>query len=186
MREKVRKIKTLSHFILTAIIFNWTIGIISYCCHMAIQWANQIMFYPEMLTLTTKAWEKRIRQVNFENKLNGLFIQVLSGICLRQFSLHISNFHSQGSAWNSEKSFINQLIFLIAAALGQVRNFSSISWRRQVTFSWADDICLAEEQQIELKFYRANSLNQWSTGTHVTALRQIILTPSQLVFALIP
>ena len=114
MRAKVRKIKTLSHFTFTVNIDNWTMAIISYCCHMAIQWANQIMFYPAMLSLTTKAWEIRIRQVNLENKLNGLFIQVsvLSGICRRKFSLHIHNFqqypdsYSPGRVWKSEKSLI--------------------------------------------------------------------------------
>ena len=36
------------------------------------------------------------------------------------------------------------------------------------------------------EFYNASSLKQWSADRHVTALKHIILIPSQPVFALTP
>ena len=49
-----------------------------------------------------------------------------------------------------------------------------------------DDVSFVQDQHAELDFYNASSLKKPSVGRHVAPLRQIILIPSQPVFALIP
>ena len=65
--------------------------------------------------------------------------------------------------------------------------FSAISWREQVSL-WRndDDVHFVLDQNTELDFYSANTLNQQSAGRHVTPLGHIILIPSQPVVALMP
>ena len=59
--------------------------------------------------------------------------------------------------------------------LSQVRNFSDISLREQVTFD-VDDVCFVLDQHPELDLYIANSLKQQFTGRHVALIQSIILT----------
>ena len=65
--------------------------------------------------------------------------------------------------------------------------FSAISWREQVSL-WRndDDVHFVLDQNTELDFYSANTLNQQSAGRHVAPLGHIILIPSQPVVALMP
>ena len=54
-------------------------------------------------------------------------------------------------------------------------------------FQWDDDgVRFVLDQHAEFDFYSASSLKQQSTGRKVTPLRNIILIPSQPVFALSP
>ena len=63
--------------------------------------------------------------------------------------------------------------------------FCYISWREQVNFQWDDDeVRFVLDQHAELDFYSAISPKQQSAGRHVAPLGQIILIPSQPVFAL--
>ena len=65
--------------------------------------------------------------------------------------------------------------------------FSTISWREQVNFQWADDeFRFVLDPHAELDFYSASLLKQQSAGRHVATLGHIILIPSQPVFALSP
>jgi hypothetical protein len=64
---------------------------------------------------------------------------------------------------------------------------SATSWQEQVTFRWVDDdVHFVLDQNTELDFYSANTLNQQSAGRHVAPLGHIILIPSQPVVALMP
>ena len=67
--------------------------------------------------------------------------------------------------------------------LSQVRNFSDISLREQITFD-DDDVCFVLD--LELDLYIANSLKRQFTGRHVALIQSINLTLSQPVFALTP
>jgi hypothetical protein len=68
-----------------------------------------------------------------------------------------------------------------------IQQFSAISWREQVNFQWDDDeVHFVLDQHAELDFYSASSLKQQSAGRYVTPRGQIILIPSQSVFALTP
>ena len=59
-----------------------------------------------------------------------------------------------------------------------MRNFSAISWRKQVTIGWYDDdVHLVPDQHAELDFYSASSLKQQSMCRHVAPHRHIILIP---------
>jgi hypothetical protein len=49
-----------------------------------------------------------------------------------------------------------------------------------------DEVHFVLDQHAELDFYRASSLKQQSGGRHVAPLGQIILIPSQPVFAFPP
>ena len=49
-----------------------------------------------------------------------------------------------------------------------------------------DEVHFVLDQHAEWDFYRASSLKQQSWGRHVAPLGQIILIPSQPVFALPP
>ena len=52
---------------------------------------------------------------------------------------------------------------------------------------WDDDeVHFVQDQHAELDLYSASSLKQQSAGRHVAPLGQIILIPSQPVFALSP
>jgi hypothetical protein len=54
-------------------------------------------------------------------------------------------------------------------------------------FQWDDDgVRFVLDQHAEFHFYSASSLKQQSTGRKVTPLGNIILIPSQPVFALSP
>ena len=69
----------------------------------------------------------------------------------------------------------------------QFSNFSAISWREQVDFQWHDDeVHFVLDQNAELDFYSASSLEQQSVGRHVIPLGHIIVIPSQPVFTLSP
>ena len=64
---------------------------------------------------------------------------------------------------------------------------SAILLQVQVTFQWDDDdVCFVIDQPPLLNFCSASSLKQQSAGRHVASLRQIILIPTQPVFALSP
>ena len=57
----------------------------------------------------------------------------------------------------------------------------------QLNFQWDDDeVRFVLDQHAELDFFSASSLKQQSAGRHVALLGQIILIPSQPVFALSP
>jgi hypothetical protein len=71
--------------------------------------------------------------------------------------------------------------------LTHLSNFSAISWREQDKFQWDDDeVRFVLDQHAELDFHSASSLKQQSVGRHFAPLWQIILIPSQPVFAFIP
>jgi hypothetical protein len=54
-------------------------------------------------------------------------------------------------------------------------------------FQWNDDeVHFVLDQHTELDFYSASSLKQQSAGRHIDPLGNIILIPSQPVFALSP
>ena len=60
-------------------------------------------------------------------------------------------------------------------------------WREQFNFQWYDDeVRFVLDQHTELDFYSASSVKQQSADRHVAPLRNIILIPSQPVFALSP
>jgi hypothetical protein len=70
---------------------------------------------------------------------------------------------------------------------GQFTNFSAISWRGQANFQWNDDdVRFALDQHAELGLYSVSSLKQQYAGRHVAPLWQIILIPSQPVYAISP
>jgi hypothetical protein len=67
------------------------------------------------------------------------------------------------------------------------QNFSAISWREQVNFQCDDDrVCVVLDQHAELDLYSSSTLKQQSADRHFAPLGQIILIPSQPVFALTP
>jgi hypothetical protein len=61
-------------------------------------------------------------------------------------------------------------------------NFAVISWRERDD----DEVLFVLDQHAELDLYSARSLKQQSAGRHVAPLGNIILIPSQPVFALSP
>ena len=67
-----------------------------------------------------------------------------------------------------------------------IQQFFSYIMVRTSYFQWDDDdeVCFVLDQHTELDFHRASSLKQQSTDRHVAPFGQIILIPSQPVFAL--
>jgi hypothetical protein len=71
--------------------------------------------------------------------------------------------------------------------LEPTQQFFTISWWEQVNVQWDDDeVRFALDQYTQLDFYSASSLKQQSADRHVTPLWNVILIPSQPVFALSP
>jgi hypothetical protein len=69
----------------------------------------------------------------------------------------------------------------------QYSNFPTMSWREQLNYQWDDDkIRFLLDQHTDLDVYSASSLKQQSAGRYVSPLGNIILIPSQPVFALSP
>ena len=67
----------------------------------------------------------------------------------------------------------------------QIRNISAISWQEQVTFDRDDnDASFVLDENTELDFDSANSLNQHAVGRHIAPLRHIIMILSSRVFVL--